>query len=356
MRHTILALALTGSACTWETDLPAAARAIAIDPDRELVVTDLSGPLVRSDGPLGFRSSVERLGLENDAMLRWLEGWSSGLGPDRGRSFDTLVTCTWLKARPANECDETCGACAARELDLAAAPLRLIAVVNRTDLSVMPDRAGEGGEGRLVFAVTRGAADDPASAPLPLTVIFEYAQPGPAIEWARRWHTLGSGSSDHLARLGELTASFGSIAQIRTADAATGPMVFHEFAIDGGHIVARNVRNTPDWGHLSEPDVRAYARTQAAALREGTALMPESWWAASSALDAELPPWIATVDEHDAIVRGTCGGCHQQATGGFQIDPLREGRARMSNFLVDPSRPRDEVRRRIEWMQLTLSR
>ena len=64
--------------------------------------------------------------------------------------------------------------------------------------------------------------------------------------------------------------------------------------------------------------------------------------------------FCALIDAHDAFVRGTCGGCHQESASGFQIDPRAKGDAKLSRFLVDPSKPRDEVGRRVEWMQLML--
>jgi hypothetical protein len=41
---------------------------------------------------------------------------------------------------------------------------------------------------------------------------------------------------------------------------------------------------------------------------------------------------------------------------GFHIIPSANGEQQLSPFLDDPSTPNDELRRRIEWMQLTLSR
>jgi hypothetical protein len=51
----------------------------------------------------------------------------------------------------------------------------------------------------------------------------------------------------------------------------------------------------------------------------------------------------------------TCGGCHALSDNGFQIDPIAQGDSKLSRFLVDPSKPMDEMRRRIEWMQHPLA-
>jgi hypothetical protein len=360
------------SACTWETDLPDEARAIRIDAGRELLVTNdavLTGPLGMnsSSGTLSFRYATERLALRSAGTARWLDAWSRRLveegHPDRARAFERDVTCRWLHARRENGCDEACNQCATRDLPLALAPFRLVAVVNRTDLSVLPDRAGDGGEGRLVFALTNGPADDARSAPLPLTVIFEYAQIGTARSWAERWHSLGSSAPNEAfsTRLAKLTTSFvgaGTIAQIRTADAFTGPaMILHEFSRSTARdLVASNVRNTPDWSRVEASSMKTYAHDQSDAIAAGTAVMPKAWWASSSSTEESPPDWVADLPQYELVMKQTCAGCHAQSERGFQIDPLAKDEAKLSRFLVDPTAAEDELRRRIEWMQWTLTR
>ena len=60
----------------------------------------------------------------------------------------------------------------------------------------------------------------------------------------------------------------------------------------------------------------------------------------------------------EALVRTTCAGCHAEAAGGFHVDPLANGSQApaLSRFLADPTKEVDELRRRIEVMQLTLTR
>ena len=134
-RAVLLGLPTLAMGCLWQTDLPADATSIQVDPSRELVVTDengMSGPLARNqtNGRLSFQQALSA----------------------------------------ENQCEVACGSCAAYTLRPEAAPFRLIAVTNRTDLSVMPDRAADGGEGRLVFAITDGPGDDASSPSLPVTV------------------------------------------------------------------------------------------------------------------------------------------------------------------------------------------
>lgn len=361
------ALGFLAVACRWETDLPSDAKAIHVDPSRELLITNpsiVSGPLAsnRERGPLSFRHAVSALPLPEDATLAWLDAWSRRLAeegaPERARLFDEKITCRWLRVTTENHCDESCSSCASRHLAMDAAPFRLTAVVNRTDLSVMPDRAANGGEGRLLFALTDGPANDDASSALPFAVILEYAQAGSAREWTERWHALGS-APDFGAALTALTATFvasGALAQLRTADAWTGPMVFHQFELESGAIVPVNVRNTPDWATVTADSLRTFASGNATAIEEGTAVLPERWWASYSSPARVPPPWLAEVPQRDAIVRGTCAGCHARSASGFHVDPAAKGDQQASRFLVDPSRERDELRRRVEWMQLTLAR
>lgn len=353
--------------CLWQTDLPPGATSIPVDPSRELVVTDenlVSGPLAQnqSDGPLSFRQAIGALPVAAGATLRWLQAWSSRLQqegfPDRATTFTQRVTCPWLRADPNNRCDAACGACAAYTLRPEAAPFRLIAVANRTDLSVMPDRVADGGEGRLVFAITDGPGDDPRSASLPVTVAFEYAQNGTALEWEQRWHALGQASDAafpaSLVALTQIFVASGTLAQIRTADALIGPLLLHQFQIASGKIVATNVRNSPDWARLPSGAMQQFADANADAIQGGTALFPASWWAAFSSPDAQPPAYVSGLTQHDALVQLTCGGCHALSDSGFQIDPTAKGAAKLSRFLVDTTKDHDEMRRRIEWMQLTL--
>lgn len=356
------ALGFLAVACRWETDLPSDAKAIHVQPNRELLITApdiVSGPLAsnRESGPLSFRHAVGALPLAEDATLAWLDAWSRRLAEEgnteRARVFDEKLTCRWLRATATNHCDESCTSCESRHLAMDAAPFRLTAVVNRTDLSVMPDRAAEGGEGRLLFALTDGA-----SSALPFAVILEYAQAGSAREWTERWHALGS-ALDFPAALTALTETFvasGALAQIRTADAWTGPMVFHQFQLESGAIVPVNVRNTPDWTAVTADSLRTFASGNAKAIEEGTAVLPEPWWASYSSPALVPPPWLTEVPQGDAIVRGTCAGCHAQSASGFHVDPTAKGDRQASSFLVAPSRERDELRRRVEWMQLALVR
>jgi hypothetical protein len=366
-RTILLGLPALASGCLWQTDLPAGATSIPVDPSRELVVTDenlMSGALAqnRTNGALSYRHAMSALPVAEGATLRWLRAWSRRLQDegyaDRATTFERRVTCPWLRAVPENQCDAACGSCTAYTLSPEAAPFRLVAVTNRTDLSVLPDRAADGGEGRLVFAITDGPGDDASSPSLPVTVAFEYAQQGSALEWTQRWHALGrtpdAAFPSSLAALAQIFVVNGTLAQIRTADALTGPMLLHQFQIESREIVATNVRNSPDWARVPSSSMQQFAAANADAIAAGTALFPATWWAARSSPDDQPPAYVSGLPQHDALVQLTCGGCHALSANGFQIDPIAKGEQKLSPFLVDATKDHDEIRRRIEWMQLTL--
>src|SRR5262249_33482887 len=77
------------------------------------------------------------------------------------------------------------------ELDLAAAPLRLLAIVNRFDLRNL--ERGDAGEARFVFGFI-DAAD--GGVPIEATLIFEYVLPASSeadvLGWAHAFHALGA--------------------------------------------------------------------------------------------------------------------------------------------------------------------
>lgn len=337
-RSSFFLLVLT--ACRWETDLPDDAKAIPVDPARELVITDL-GALGEnaSRAPLSFAHATDALHLDTGA---WLAAWSARLPSERAQRFDEVVTCRWLRAEPTNGCNATCTQCGARTFPLSRAPFRTTAVVNRTDLSVMPDRVADGGEARLVFTLTDGPADDPASRPLPLAVIYEYAQVGDAKTWSARWHALGKGR-DGLVALTERFVGAGTLAQVRTADAATGEaLLLHEMAPRDGALAFRNVRNTPIWSTVPRDALEAWSEDNAEAIADGTAVMPKTWWA-PAASSADVAPGFVPAP----VVKATCTGCHAESKTGFHVGP--DGT--LSSFLTET-----ELRRRAAWMQLTLTR
>lgn len=163
------------------------------------------GRLVHNMLPAGQRDSAAAA---SALVTDWLATWSVEQAPNPGVSaalarpaMHLLVTAPWRIASGCAADDDTC------VLDMAKAPFRLMAIVNRPDLRVVAnDATAIGGEGRFVFQVvgpTLGvsaetgqvAVMDATVKPQKFTVIFEYSLPVrgnvDTITWARRWHTLG---------------------------------------------------------------------------------------------------------------------------------------------------------------------
>ena len=234
MRITCL-LALSLIACTDEvsTDETDAELVVSVDPAKELVITDPSviasplettfdpsrpsgrhaagawsfGRLVHNMLPAGERDS--RVAASRFVMA-WLKTWETDQAPNpevspaKARaSIRLLVTEPW---KIASGCDPDPRTDATCVLDLAQAPFRLIAIVNRPDLRIVADDdTAIGGEGRFVFQVvgpTLGVdattnairVMDPTIKPQKFTVIFEYSLPvshrTEILAWAHRWHVL----------------------------------------------------------------------------------------------------------------------------------------------------------------------
>lgn len=157
------------------------------------------------------------------------------------------------------------------QLDPSSTPLRLLAIVNRTDLRSNGAVSGtygggDAGEGRFVFGFTKLGTNDPDSIPpnsnkpLPVqaVVILEYRLPTPSgwnpQQWAQKWHALGATGAAFnepykmalQALTDKWTAQFNvpsgpnrgtSISQVRMND----------FAFDSGHFDPVQNKNIFVW-------------------------------------------------------------------------------------------------------------
>ncbi len=328
--------------------------AVVIDPWKELLVVDdavMRDPATSNTGgsALGFRHTMERLAASeddaSDVTLGWLETWAA-----------PAFTCAWLRARAENACDEGCGACGERRLDLARAPFRTIAVSNRIDLP----------EGRLLFAATDGPGDDPGSSPLPITVIAEFRLDGDPVDWAARWHALGAHATfdaGFVLALTDVTERFvraGGLAQLRVDDASSGPTAtLHEAhrdptAVDGrARIISAKLRRTPAADRRDTPELAKFVLSHRDEILADRHEVPFEMLADRVALGET---WrLPGVDEplRRAFAASTCDGCHGGENpvldAAFHVSPLRSGRAKVSRFLFDPDRPgEDELSRRAD--------
>lgn len=324
-----------------------------------------------SAGPWSFRHLVEEMAPPGvapaDFVMRWLTSWQSDrrvngfLIPAR-LDVKRVLICPWLRATPSNACDFTCSACQANVLDLSLAPFRLVAFANRIDLRETEDIGGVG-ESRLVFGVTNGPGDDPASTPLRMSAIFEYKNPSTegrgAAYWASRWHDLAAfpaHDAAYIAALQSLTdeivvrgaapgaPSDSSIGQVRTNEREFDWIWdLREFKLDATGLTLAPTFNTPDKSSNNSPELAAYVEANRDLIMTAQHRTPPQF---TSGVASPFVPWyLPGVDEElrHRFARRTCDGCHQTEEDpvdvNFHISPLRKGVEKLSPFLYDPAQP-----------------
>jgi hypothetical protein len=334
------------SACTSPSS-PTGCDGIEIDAQKELVIVEpsvIQGPRAENGGAgaLSFRHAAERQAPGFAASL--FDAYAS-VAPARGAALESRVVSKWR----------------ASGFDLAASPLRLIAVANRIDLADQPDELGTAGEARLVFAITDGPADDPASVELPMTIILEYSLSGGRRAWTSDFHALSryvDFSDAYVAALEALVVRFDRVSQVRINDAAFGEgQLFAELALDGPLLAPRGLRNTPD-AHIDPARLASLVSSNADAIIENKWLLPREL--RTKTIDASSTwslPGVAA-DARQAFAQGTCNGCHgqvQPSTSGFHVAPGASGASRLSKFLYDPTNANgDELTRRAKSASTTL--
>jgi len=370
----LLALLATVFACApGAREVPTACDGTPIDRFKELEIVDdsvVDDARARnaSAGPWSFRHAAEQMApstQDGGAFVHaWLDTWAAA-DPARGSALQAQIVCPWLRATSANACDATCSHCAAETLDLGKAPFRLVAISNRLDLGDNRDALSPAGEGRLVFAMTDGPADSPASLPVGVSVIFEYALRGGApSSWARSWHALSGFAGfddDYKHALEAVTGRFvdrdadggSALSQARTNDGTFGPgRVFREFALNAatGALTPRGLRNTPRPELNGSATLRAFVADHAEDVRANLQVLPPDLRA--DAIDTDLLWVVDGVDEptRKAFADGTCNGCHASEVpnlGGFHVSPFLRGTAKLSTFIHDPNDPSsDDLARR----------
>jgi hypothetical protein len=370
---------------------------IGVQRFKELILVDAgvvgdARALNAGDGPWSFRHAVEAMappGVDPADFVRdWLTGWVAvhevnGFPLDRpneGRdaAMTTRVLCPWQRRSPQNGCNDDCSKCSTTKLDLATAPFRLVAIVNRLDLREN-DLTEPSGEGRLVFGLTDGAADDPGSPPMPMTINFEYVLPETrsVTDWARAWHALGqmpAYDESFKAALQQITDGFtargarpggpnggSSIGQIRTNESVLDWIwQLREFAIDEtGALRLRPLHNTPAQALNGSGTLSDWVKANADAIFQNRYELPVAMRSASA--DQLQYAWtVPGVDEklRRAFAANTCNGCHSgenpSVDTAFHVSPLRNGLARVSPFLNAPDGSYDELSRRTESVQRAL--
>jgi hypothetical protein len=263
-------------------------------------------------------------------------------------------------------------------LDLAKAPFRLLAIVNRVDLRQnIVYGGGSAGEARFVF----GAMDQQhGCSPMPFTVIFEYGvkvKSCPALKaWAKRWYDLKGmtpGDPAYLAALEGITDVFSAagadpsklpnksaLNQLRTNEIALAPpWELREFRLGmpggvSGHLSPVTVKQEPDMSFNNSATVAAYVNANAAAIVLDRHTVPETFSGApflGSRAPAGLPfPtllfWgkgadMTTPNSRFHFSLNTCSGCHAGETRTFftHVNPESGLPAALSLFLTGTPAP-----------------
>ena len=244
-------------------------------------------------------------------------------------------------------------------LDLAQAPFRLLAVVNRFDLRNLGN--GDAGEGRFVFGFTTPFA------PLQATMIFEYKLPATTdddvLSWARSFHALGAlpFGEDYNAALQSITERFAgrgarpghendsAINAVRTNEidfGSNGLWEMREFALSptSGFLEPATVKLTPDRSFNFSDTLAQYMSENQAAIIAETHTVPDQFNGQpfqAGAIFNDLGTWFAPGVDNEArhhFALNTCNGCHSTAetnTGFLQISPRFPGsEASLSAFLT----------------------
>ncbi|GAC1351038.1 MAG: hypothetical protein NVS3B20_00360 [Polyangiales bacterium] len=392
--HTLFPAALAMGACSssavGNSESPTCQSVMKVERFKELIIVDDSvirdaRTLNAKDGAWSFRSAMERAAPAGqdagDFTLSWLQGWVASnqlnsypldrVGEERADAMQQRIICPWLQMTPENGCNATCSTCVSKRVDLAKAPFRLLAIANRMDLREKPDSAAPAGEGRLVFGLTDGPADEAASKARPMTVILEYGLPSSkgVKQWASAWHALGTFKDfgdDYKASLQNITDAFtgrgaqpgkhngSALAQVRTNESTLDWIwQLRQFELGAdGELHLAPTSNTPHESFNNSGKLRDFIVANADSLKHGTHLVPA--YMLGGSVDALQYTWaVPGVDEtaRKAFARETCNGCHTSENTSvdiaFHVSPFKSGVEKLSRFLNNPEDVQhDELARR----------
>ena len=266
-------------------------------------------------------------------------------------------------------------------LDLARAPFRLLAIVNRLDLRgntlYGPSNSAEG---RLVFGGVRCVAQpgQPPVETLGFTVILEYAVPASDCvsirSWAQQWHALGSlslGAPDYNAALQAITDQF----TLRNAVLARSPtfsalrrLRSNEFALADvpvdifwelresrqgrdGQLLHDTLGQTPDRTLQGSATLAEFINSHEAKILAGGQGVPTQYPAGvpfsagrfeQGAGVSWNAPGIVNLEARHRFSVSSCNACHKQetATQFVHIAPRDRGSvSALSNFLTGAGMP-----------------
>jgi hypothetical protein len=246
-------------------------------------------------------------------------------------------------------------------LDLARAPLRLLAIVNRMDLRDLSK--GNAGEGRFVFGVL-----DAFGNPMQFTVILEYTLAAASLDdvqaWADRWHALAAAplrSEAYNVALQAVTDRFtgrgavpgrpngSGLLRLRTNEIAIGfgfPWQLRELEISAatGLFAPTTVKLTPDGSFNFTDTLGRFVTANEPAILLESHTVPETFEGqpfATGAIFNELVPWFTAgpvnPEARHHFSLNTCNGCHgpEAGVGFLQVNPRFQGQESfLSGFLT----------------------
>ena len=320
----------------------------------------------------------------SDVVMDWLQTWNTTpvintFGVSARHGIDDVIA-GWPKL-PSGK------------LDLARAPLRLLAIVNRADLAGNPSYGHVGGaEGRFVFSVLH-----PDCKPRAFTVILEYGVPrrtcGALRDWAAAWIALDGmtpGTSAYNDALAALTAQFSAagadpgkpagsaLSQLRTDENDLLPhdldqreWELREFTLQdtaaGVRLRETTVKQTPDErfngerGGARAPDLATWINGHQVAVTAGRHTVPLAlpfppgdgflggatlnfftFFNGTNHRDYWTAPGIASNAARHQFSLATCNGCHgeETRTGFLHVRDLGFGIApSLSGFLTGADVP-----------------
>jgi hypothetical protein len=300
-------------------------------------------------------------------VLKWLQTWDADINLNgdvavQRPQIDNLIN-TWKQRSLAHGLP-------ADSLDMAEAPVKLLAIVNRVDLRENVGYSStNAGEGRFVFCVLNSDATTVLISPERFTIIFEYGvnRAGCAVkDWGQQWynlHTMTPGTPTYNSALQLITDQFvnantggskpngSSLNQIRTDEIALGSVwQLREFNIDATtHLLKLvTVKKTPRDGTNNSAFLASFINANCAPITDNNYTIPEIFSGQpllGIKSDNTLSnPWNASPISCSAptVVRqifsiNTCNACHGVETGtGFtHVNPTSFGSmAGLSGFLT----------------------
>ena len=331
---------------------PAALQACNVDPEKEVLILDLSvveDSRTKYPGPWSFGKLFDNLADGAPTVpfvLDWLSHFDrdleiNGFKVPRKEFFWERVVGGWKAA------SDQAGL---QDYDLSNPPFRLLGIANRLDLRQSCDgEVKHAGEARFIFGFIDPSGNvEFGEEILRGTMIIEYHMPASSCEdvrrWARAWHSLGSlelGSAEFNQKLEAITNGFSgpgiatkALAQVRTNELIDlTPWQWREFKLNpAGRLEQVTVANAPDLEVNGTPLLADYVNTNEEQILALEHEVPLTWRGEpfrGGSSDGDpisshfAAPGIRNNDARHALSLLTCVGCHTDETGAafFQVGP-----------------------------------